>query len=209
MKIAIFGGTGRTGQHLVQQVLEKGYQVVVLARNPDKLALKNPGLSIIQGNVKDVKAVEQTITGADAVLSVLGPTSNDPSFEVSQGVTNILAAMKKQGVRRLVISAGAGVGDPNDAPKLFNHVMNFLLKLMAKNVLADMSKAVEMVRTSDLDWTVVRLPMLTDDPKTGSVKVGYVGKGMGSRIARADIADFMLAQVADKDYIRKSPAISN
>jgi putative NADH-flavin reductase len=193
MKIAIFGGTGRTGQHLVQQVLEKGYQVVVLARNPDKLALKNPGLSIIQGNVKDVKAVEQTITGADAVLSVLGPTSNDPSFEVSQGVTNILAAMKKQGVRRLVISAGAGVGDPNDAPKLFNHVMNFLLKLMAKNVLADMSKAVEMVRTSDLDWTVVRLPMLTDDPKTGSVKVGYVGKGMGSRIARADIADFMLA----------------
>ena len=70
---------------------------------------------------------------------------------------------------------------------------------MAKNVLADMSKAVEMVRFSDLDWTVVRLPMLTDDPKTGKVKVAYVGKGMGVRIARADIAPFLLDQVEDEN----------
>jgi len=209
MKIAIFGGSGRTGQHLVKQALEKGHQVVVLARNPGKLTIKNPGLTTIQGDVKDANAVRQTIVGVDAVISVLGPTNNEPTFEVSQGMTNILSVMKKKGVRRLVISAGAGVGDPNDAPKLFNHVMNFLLKVMAKNVLADMSKVVDMVRTSDLDWTVVRLPMLTDDPKTGSVKVGYVGKGMGSRIARGDIADFMLAQLSDKTYVRKSPAISN
>jgi len=209
MKIAIFGGTGRTGQHLVQEALSKGHQVVALARTPSKLSVKNPSLSVIQGDVTNAQAVEHTITGVEAVISVLGPTNNEPTFEVSQGMTNILAAMKKQGVRRLIISAGAGVGDPNDAPKLFNHVMNFLLKVMAKNVLADMSKVVELVRTSDLEWTVVRLPMLTDDPKTGNVKVGYVGKGMGSRIARTDIADFMLAQLSDKTYVRKSPAISN
>ena len=209
MKIAIFGGTGRTGVHLVQEALAAGYQVAVLARTPAKLTLKNNALKVVQGDVKDAKAVEQTIAGAEAVISVLGPTSNKPTFEVSQGMANILSAMKIQGVRRLILSAGAGVADPNDAPKLFNHVMNFLLKMMAKNVLADMSKVVEMVRSSDLDWTVVRLPMLTDDPKTGSIKVGYVGKGMGSRIARVDIAGFMLEQVKDKTYLRKSPAISN
>ncbi len=81
--------------------------------------------------------------------------------------------------------------------------------MMAKNVLADMSRVVEMTRASDLDWTVVRLPMLTDDPKTGNVKVGYVGKGIGSRISREDIADFMLSQLTDEAYIHKSPAISN
>lgn len=209
MKIAIFGATGRTGQHLVQEGLSKGYQIVALARTPSKLSVTNPSLSVIQGDVKDRQAVEQTISGVDAVISVLGPTNNEPTFEVSQGMTNIMAAMKKQGVRRLIISAGAGVGDPNDAPGPFNHVMNFLLKVMAKNVLADMSQVVEMVRSSDLEWTVVRLPMLTDDPKTGSIKVGYLGKGMGSRIARADIADFMLTQLTDKTYVGKSPAISN
>lgn len=209
MKIAIFGGTGRTGQYLVQHALADGYQVTVLARTPSKLGIQNAALTLVQGDVKNASAVEQTIQGAEAVISVLGPTNNVPTFEVSQGMTNILAAMNKQGIHRLIISAGAGVGDPNDSPKLFNHVMNFLLKRMAKNVLADMSKVVELVRCSDLDWTVVRLPMLTDDPKTGNIKVGYVGKGMGPRIARADIAAFMLAQLNDKTYSRKSPAISN
>ena len=209
MKIAIFGGTGRTGHHLVQQALAGGYQVVVLARTPSKLVIKHDSLKIVHGDVKDAGAVEKTIAGVDAVLSVLGPIGNEPTFEVSQGMANILAAMTKQGVRRLIVSAGAGVADPNDAPRLFNHVMNFLLKMMAKNVLADMSRAVELVRSSDLDWTVVRLPMLTDGPKTGSLKVGYVGKGTGSRIARADIADFMLAQVKDKTYLHKAPVISN
>ncbi len=209
MKIAVFGGTGRTGKHIVEQALAQGEAVNVLARTPAKVEIDNPRLVVIEGDIKNLAAVEQTIRGVDAVLSALGPTSNEPVFEVSQGMEHIIAAMKKQDVTRLIITAGAGVGDPKDEPKLFNHVMNFLLKLMAKNVLADMSKVVEMVRSSDLDWTVVRLPMLTDDPKTGQVKVGYVGKGMGARITRSDIAAFMLSQVEDQTYLHQSPAISN
>jgi putative NADH-flavin reductase len=209
MKIAVFGGTGRTGKHIIDQALAKGYEVNVLARTPDKLSADKTRLVVIQGDVKNAADVEQTIRGADAVLSALGPTSNEPTFEVSQGMENIKTAMRNQNITRLIISAGAGVGDPNDEPKLVNHLINFLLKLMAKNVLADMKKVVKMVRASDLDWTVVRLPMLTDDPKTGQVKVGYVGKGMGPRITRADAADFMLSQVEDKTYLHKSPAISN
>lgn len=65
------------------------------------------------------------------------------------------------------------------------------------------------VRASNLDWTIVRVPMLTDDPPTGKVRVGYVGKGTGSRISRADMADFMLRQLADTTYWHKAPAISN
>lgn len=209
MKLAIFGGTGRTGQHLVQQALEQGHEVTVLARQPAKIILQHSNLSVVKGYVKDPASVTQALAGANAVLTVLGPTSNQPLMEVSQGMANILAAMQQQGVRRLIITAGAGVGDPHDTPKLFNHVMNFLLKLMARNVLADMSKVVDLVRASDLDWTVVRLPMLTDDPKTGHIRVGHVGQGMGPRIARADIAEFMLVQLTDKTYVRQSPAISN
>lgn len=143
------------------------------------------------------------------MISVLGPTSNEPVFAVSRGMQHILAVMQRQGTRRLVISAGAGVGDPQDAPGLFNHLMNFLLKTVAKNVYLDMQKTVDLVRASTLDWTVVRVPMLVDGSQTGSVKAGYVGKGMGPRITRADMAAFLLRQVEENGYVRQSPAISN
>lgn len=209
MKLTIFGATGRTGQHLLRKALEAGHQVTVLVRDPAKVTEKSERLAVVQGSLKDSACLEQVIAGADAVISTLGPSSNQPVLEISQGMQGIIVAMKKAGVKRLVISAGAGVGDPGDAPGLFNKLMNVLLKAAAKNVYEDMLKTVELVRASGLDWTVVRVPMLTGDPGAGQVKVGMVGKGMGSRISRADMAEFMLRLAGSQEYIRKAPAISN
>ncbi len=209
MKLAIFGGTGKTGKYLVEQALAEGNHVTALVRNPSKLSIQNHHLTVVQGEVGNAAAVERTMAGADAVISVLGPTTNAPEFHISAGIQNIVAAMKKQGVRRLIVSTGAGVADPNDEPKLFHHLMNFALTLVSRNVYEDMKRMVDIVRASDLDWTIVRVPMLTDDPKTGRVQVGYVGKGMGPRITRADMADFILKQVSDRQFVRQAPAISN
>lgn len=209
MKLTVFGGTGRTGQLVVEQALAAGHSVTLLARNPAKMTLQHPALAVVAGDVQDTAAVELALQGAQAVISVLGPTSNEPVFAVSHGMEHILRAMQRQGTRRLIISAGAGVGDAQDAPGLFNHLMNFLLKTVAKNVYLDMQKTVDLVRASKLDWTVVRVPMLVDGPQTGSVRVGYVGKGMGPRITRADMAAFLLQQVSEERYLCQSPAISN
>ena len=207
--LALFGATGRTGRHLLQQALERGYNVRVLARDPGKLAVQSERLVVVRGNLKDAACVEEVITGADAVLSVLGPTSNEPTFEISQGTTTIIKAMKQHGVKRLVISAGAGVGDPGDAPKLFNKLINVALKATARNVYEDMLKTVATVRESELDWTVVRVPRLTDGPPTGQIKTGMVGKGTGVNLSRADMAAFMLQQVDDFRHLRQAPVISN
>ena len=72
-----------------------------------------------------------------------------------------------------------------------------------------MAGVVEVVRESDLDWTIVRVPMLTDGPKTGEIKVAWVGKGMGMRISREDLAAFLLEQLDDDTYIHQAPAISH
>ena len=72
-----------------------------------------------------------------------------------------------------------------------------------------MQKVAELVRESDLDWTIVRVPMLTDDPPTGSVRSGYLGSGVGSRITRADLADFIYAQLESEEWLHKAPVISN
>ena len=207
--LALFGATGRTGRHLLQQALERGYNVRVLARDPGKLAVQSERLVVVRGNLKDAACVEEVITGADAVLSVLGPTSNEPTFEISRGTADIMSTMKRQGVKRLIISAGAGVGDPGDTPKLFNKLINVALKATARNVYEDMLKTVDQVRGSKLEWTVVRVPRLTDGPKTGQVRVGMVGQGTGANLSRADMAEFMLKQIDDGQHLHKAPVISN
>jgi len=209
MKIAIFGSTGRTGKLLVAQALENGHQLDVLARDPAKLEVSHEKLTVIQGDAKDAAVVEQVIEGTDAVISALGPTKGQQPFTVSKAVENILAAMQKHNVKRLVFSAGAGVGDPQDEPGFMDKVIGFLLKLTARAVYEDMEKAVQLVRSSKTDWTIARAPMLTDDPGTGDMEVGYLGKGVSMRLSRADLAAFMLASLQTEEHTRKAPVVSS
>ncbi len=210
MKLAIFGATGKTGQHVVQQALAAGYDVVAFARTPSKLNLHtNEQLSLVQGDIQNAAKVEEAIKGVDAVLSVLGPTTNKPEMAVTTGTQNILAAMHKHDVRRLVISAGAGVRDPRDKPKLIDHLFGLLLWLLSRNAVEDMTQVVKDVRAADLDWTVVRVPRLNDAPAVGKIRIGYLGADVGTQLSRADMADFMLRQVSDQTYLQQAPVISN
>lgn len=208
MKLAVFGATGRTGQHLVRQALDQGHAVVALARTPSRLGLTHDRLTVVQGDILNAEAVQAVVSGADAVISTLGPTANKPDFTVSRGMEIIIAAMQAAGVRRLILSAGAGVGDPNDQPKLVNHAISYVLRLVSRHVVADMEQAVERVRASGLDWTIVRVPMLTDAPATGAIREGWVGVNTGARLSRSDMADYMLRQIAGQ-HIRQAPMISN
>ena len=209
MKLTIFGATGKTGRYLLEQALAKGHTVTVLARTPDKLTLRHDRLHVVQGDIRDAARVAQAVAGAGAVLSVLGPTSNKPELAVSQGMDNILAAMRQHGVRRLIQSIGAGVRDPRDRPTPIHTFFGVLVKLLSRNAFTDMAQVDQKVRTSGLDWTIVRVPMLTEDPATGRVREGYVGKDIGPRLARADMADYMLKQLENQTWLGKAPAISN
>lgn len=206
--IAVFGGTGKTGQHLVTQALAAGMNVRALARTPSKFTHNDTRLTVVKGDILDRASVEATITGVDAVISVLGPSSNKPEFAISRGMDIILAAMQAQNVQRLIISAGAGVRDPQDKPGAIDVIAGVLLRLLSKNVVEDMEQVVAKVRASDRDWTVVRVPMLTDQPPQGTLKVGYVGDTT-PRLSRADMATFILQQVTDAKFVGKAPAISN
>jgi putative NADH-flavin reductase len=210
MKLAIFGATGSTGQHLVHQALDAGHDVVAFARTPSKLNLAaNQQLSLVQGNIQNAAKVAEAVAGVDAVLSVLGPTSDAPNFAITTGTRNILAAMQEQGVRRLVISAGAGVRDPLDRPRLIDYVFGLLLRLLSRSAVEDMTQAVKEVRASDLDWTVVRVPRLLDAPASGKIRIGYLGADVSTQLSRADMADFILRQVTDRTYLHQAPVISN
>jgi putative NADH-flavin reductase len=209
MQITVFGATGRTGKLVVEQALAEGYEVVAFARSPSKLGTENARLRVVQGDIQDADAVRRAIAGSEAVISVLGPTSNAPDFAVSKGMRNILAGMEKEKVRRLIVSTGAGVVQPGDEPRLPDKVIGALLKIVSGNVLADMASTVELVKASDRDWTIVRVPRLTDDVVTGKVRAGAVGKDIGIRVGRADMARFILEQLKNDTWMKRAPAISN
>ncbi len=209
MKLAIFGATGGTGRQLVQQALASGYEVTAFVRDPAKLNLQHDRLRIVQGDVTDVAAVERAIHGVDAVISALNTRQDAKDRPITRGTQNILAAMKKYGVRRLVFSAAPSARDPQDSPDLRFKLMIGLVRLVARGGYEDMIGSAQAVRASDVDWTIVRLPFPTGDPKTGRVKVRYLNKESGARISRADAAGFMLEQVQENRYLREAPVISN
>lgn len=209
MKIAIFGATGKVGRHLVDQALERGDEVTVLARDASKLTTqRHERLKVVQGDVLDPEDVEQAVVGTRAVLSAIGHTKTSPKDVLSEGIKNIVAAMNEHGVRRLVSLTGAGVRDPKDDPKLVDRAIGALLKLLQRDLLEDSIRQARLIKESDLEWVIVRAPVLVEGEKKGEYRIGYVGKESGTRLSRADLADFMLKQTTDDTYLHRAPVIS-
>jgi putative NADH-flavin reductase len=210
MKLVIFGATGRTGVPLVEQALDAGHEVVGFVRSADKMNIQHKCLRLVEGDVMQANDVNRAITSdIDAVISTLGPVKDSPEAMMGTAADNIIKAMEAHRVKRLIWMTGAGVSALEDKPGLFDHFIKFMLKTLQPAVLKQSEEAVERVRVSKLDWTVVRGPMLTDGEHTGNYRVGYVGVGTGPRLSRADAADFMLAQVNSTDYLHKAPVLSN
>jgi putative NADH-flavin reductase len=209
MKIAIFGATGKVGRHLLDQALERGDNVTVLVRDASKLTMPHhERLKVVEGDVLVPNDIEQAVVGTGAILSALGHTKTSSKDVLTEGIKNIVAAMNKHGVRRLVCLTGAGVRDPKDEPKLVDRLIGSLLKLLQRDLLEDSIGQARVIKESDLEWVIVRAPVLNEGEKKGEYRIGYVGKDSGTKLSRADIADFMLKQTTDDTYLHQAPVVS-
>jgi putative NADH-flavin reductase len=210
MKLVIFGATGRTGIALVQRALAAGHEVVALVRDPAKMIVQDNRLTLIQGDVMNRADVERAMSGdVGAVISVIGPTKNSPANMMPTAVDHIMAAMARHQISRLILMTGAGVAMPEDKPKLIDHAIKLALVIFAGSAYKQSEAAARRVQKSPLAWTIVRVPMLTDEPYSGNLRAGWVGVDTGPRLSRADAADFMLKQLSSDAYLRKAPVISN
>ena len=156
----------------------------------------------------DTSAVENAIAGQEAVVSALGPTRPPVPHMMEISATNIVAGMKKHGVRRLLSTTGADVRQPEDEPKFIDRFIGFLLHLLAKDVVMDSAEYVRVIEASDLDWTVVRIPRLMDGVHTGKYRVGFVTKDSSTQFSRADGADFIVRELVENKWLRKLPLVS-
>jgi putative NADH-flavin reductase len=206
MKVAIFGSTGSVGRLMVKQALEQGHTVTAFARDPAKVDLKHANLRIVQGDATDLAAVEKAVRGQDAVLCALGAGAKGTIR--SEGTRTIIRAMEAAGVRRLVCQSSLGVGDSRANLNFFwKHI---LFGMLLRQAYADHVEQENHVMRSRLDWTIVRPGAFTDGPRTGEYRHGFAStdKAITHKVSRADVADFMLKQLADDSYLRRTPGLS-
>jgi len=204
MKITIFGASGRTGILTVYQALDKGYQVTAFARNPTTVTIQHKNLIVIQGDILDYAKVKQAIEGQEVVISALGVESKKFTTVLSEGTRNILRAMEECQVNRFICMSSAGILG-NDAGFLFGKI---IIPLFLKQVFLDKVRQMKIIQETNLDWVIVRPTGLTDAPKTGKYKVTLTPP-VSRRIPRADVSDFMLKLILDKQYDRQMPAIAS
>lgn len=210
MRLTVFGATGGTGEQLTRQALDRGHAVVVLARNPEAVKTDHPMLRVEQGDVLDPEIVNKVVDGSDAVLSALGIGYRRHATTVySEGTGNILAAMGRSDVRRLLVVSTSSVQVPS--PKYFGEwiVSRLILHQVLRKPYSDMIEMERQITESDCDWALVRAARLTNGPLTRKYrsKVGAKLPGCWS-ISRADVAHYMLEHLADTDVQRRTVEIA-
>lgn len=170
MKLLILGATGRTGQQLVSQSLEQNFEVTALARDPSKLNITHPLLTVVKGDVLDKELLSKIIEGKDAVISSLGAGNSLKSRNLIYNTAKILVpAMSETGVSRLIFLSAFGVGEYFSQA---NFLQKLIFRLPLKNIYHDKAQGEKEITSSSLSWTLVYPVVLTNKPFTGKYKVG-------------------------------------
>lgn len=206
-RILVLGATGGTGRQVVAQALEAGHTVTAFVRDAQRLAMAHDRLRVMTGDVRNDDQLGTAVRGQEAVLSALGVgNSLRPAGLIAHSAPAIVRAMDAAGVRRLIFTSAYGVGDTRrDVPL----VPRLLMRVLLRELYADKQAGDEAIQRSALEWTIVYPSTLTNGPRTGRYRVGerLALRGV-PRIARADVAAFLLAQVEDRACIRKGVLIS-
>jgi uncharacterized protein YbjT (DUF2867 family) len=206
MRIALLGGTGRIGGELTGLLLAAGHGVVVLARRPESVRAA-AGLSVVAGDALDADAVAAVIRGSDAVMSALGPRGRKSPGLLARAATNTVAAMNEADVKRLIAvsAAGAVIGADPDSGAL----VRLILPRIFASQFADTRAMEEVIRASDLDWTLVRATRLVNRPANGRYRTrsDFPPPG-GMTISRAHVAQFMVDALDQHSWTCAAPTLA-
>lgn len=202
MNLLVLGATGPTGRHVVDQALAAGHRVTAFVRDPAKLPVRHERLRVVTGDVLAGDALPEATRGQDAVISALGVgLSFSPGRLFELSTPRVIAAMEQTGVKRLVQVSAFGVGDTFAQVPLLPRL--FIRTLLAR-LYADKERGEEILKRSDLDWTIVYPAGLTNGPHTGDYRFGEHVELRGfPTVSRADVADLLLKAASDPAMVHR------
>ncbi|WP_312301708.1 NAD(P)H-binding protein [Chryseobacterium sp.] len=202
-KIAVIGGTGKSGKYLVQHLLQKKCPVKLLLRHPENFMVKNPLIEWVKGDARDQKAIDLLLEGCDIVISTLGQPKGERSI-FSDATKNISRAMHHYGIRRYIVTTGLCVNTPADQKNPGVKIATDWMYQNYSETTGDKQKEYEFLSETDLDWTLVRLPLINLTEESFTTEASLTDC-KGESISAADLAEFLVLQIEDKTYYRQSP----
>ena len=208
MKLLVLGATGGTGLAIVLQAIERGHEVTAFVRNPERLKTFRERVAIIRGDLLDAAELARAIEGHDAVLSAFGPrypVAKSDADLLHRFALGLTAAMRQAGVTRVAVESVAFLFKDAILPPAY-----MLGRLFFPVIVADASAMEKIISNSGLDWTIVRPPRLTNQPRTGMYRVreGHL-PSLGFTISRADVADYMIGAIEKRTSIRRVVGVCN
>ena len=203
MRILVIGATRGIGFEVVKAALQASEQVRVLARRPKEMRVRHENLEVMQGDVTDLAAVEPAVADQDLVCCTVGILPTRKPVEVfSRGTRNILEAMQRRSVERLITVTGIGAGDSRGhGGFLYDRIFQ---PLLLGTIYRDKDRQEELIEASGSRWTIVRPGFLTNGRVTGRYRtIVDTSELAGGRISRADVAHFILKEALSPEFERQ------
>lgn len=207
MKIVLLGAAGATGLHVIPEALKRGHEVVAYVRNAEKLPKDRPGLTFYEGSLEDERMLALAFEGAKGVVSTLGVARGTPRSSPARSLPRVIDAMRKHGLRRYVGLSGAALTLPGERKDLAGKVVSSLVKLFSPAVFEDKWVEYQTLARSELEWVLIRAPLLVEGPSTGTYRLD-LDRPHGRRVNRGDVADALLRQLESTEYLGRAPYIA-
>ncbi len=207
MQIGVLGGTGKVGKFLITELLNQGYSVRMLARNPEAVGIKNDLLHVITGNARSFNSVQRVLAGCDAVISALGNSKKEKDT-CSTAIGHVIKVMREQKISRYLEIAGVGIDTPDDRKGLKTKLINGILNLMFHAVIYDRQKGYQLLKNSPLEWTIIRCPGIETTGIKKPIKISLKDVP-GFKVSASGLADFVITELTGKSYLRQCPFIGN
>lgn len=206
-KIAVIGGTGKSGKYLVEQLLKKGYHFKLLFRNPDNLKITSPLIEVVAGDVRDYKSVLALVDGCQAVISTLGQPKGEPTI-FSQATKNVLRSMSECNIQRYILITGLSVDTPDDNKSSKAKFATEWMKTNYSETTANKQIEFSVLSESNIKWTLVRLPLIEQTEEKSEINVS-LEDCPGDKISATNLALFLIEQLSTDKFVKKSPFIAN
>ncbi|WP_431243385.1 NAD(P)-dependent oxidoreductase [Flavobacterium sp. P21] len=205
-KVAVLGGGGRTGKFLVNQLLEKGFKVKMLLRNPEDFTIQYPDLEIVKGDAIDEEAIRSLLEDCQAVVSTIGQRPGEPMV-ASQATIHVLKAMKEFNIQRYVLLVGLNIDTPFDHKSEKTLMATNWMKINFPEIQKDRQLTYDLLVDSAVDWTLVRVPFIEFTDEKTEIAVNTEDCA-GDKISARNIADFMIEEMVLNKFLKKAPFIS-